>query len=66
VTFEWAAWYLWKVDQCARLAEQATDPCERARYISDRRLWLQILAAEIGADEAAVEAAIALVPMANG
>jgi hypothetical protein len=63
--FMWAAWYLHKVDQYSRLAEEATDPCERARFISNRHSWLQILATELGADETAFEAAIAVVQTAG-
>jgi hypothetical protein len=54
-----AAWYLQKVDQCARLAGEATEPSQRCRLESDRRAWLQILADEIGADLDALEAVIA-------
>src|SRR3954453_11714727 len=45
-----AVWYLQKVDQCARLAGEATELSQRGRHESDRRAWLQILADEIGAD----------------
>ena len=54
-----AVWYLQKVDQCTRLAGEATELSQRCRYESDRRAWLQILANEIGADTDALEAVIA-------
>ena len=55
-----AVWYLHKVDQCARLAEAATDPRNRSRYISECREWLQILAQEIGVDVELLEAKLLL------
>jgi len=57
-----AAFYLHKVDECARLAEDA-EPGQRWRFESERQEWLHILAGEIGADAAALEAAITLLPM---
>lgn len=53
-----AAWYLHKVDQCARLAEEASEPSQRCRFESERRFWLQILAEKIRVDEKTLEAAI--------
>jgi hypothetical protein len=53
-----AEWYLHNVDKCARLAEDATDPSERAEYLSDRDAWLQVLAEEMGTDVAALAAAL--------
>jgi hypothetical protein len=55
-----AAWYLHKVDQCARLADAARDPCDHDRFVSERCEWLQVLADEIGADVGVLEATIAL------
>jgi hypothetical protein len=57
-----ASFYLQKVDQCARLADDA-EPRERARFRSERYAWLRSLAREIGADDAILEAAIALLPI---
>jgi len=54
-----AAWYLHKVDQCARLADDAMDPRDHARFVSERHDWLRFLAVEIGADVGVLEAAIA-------
>ena len=58
-----AAWYLHKVEQCASLADDAMDPCDRAGFVSERNEWLQVLAGEIGADVVALKATIALLPM---
>jgi hypothetical protein len=55
-----AAFHLHKVDQCARLAEDAAEP---SHLESERRAWLQILAREISADPKTLEATIALLPM---
>jgi hypothetical protein len=57
-----AAWYLQKADQCARLADEATDPCDRDRFVSERSEWLRALADEIGADVKLLEITIALLP----
>jgi hypothetical protein len=57
-----AAWYLPKVDECARLAADATDPRDHARFLSERHHWLRILADEIGTDVGLLEAAIASLP----
>jgi hypothetical protein len=54
------AWYLHKVDQCARLAENAAEPSHRRRFESKRKAWLRILADEIRADEATMRAVLAL------
>jgi hypothetical protein len=56
-----AAWYLHNVDQCARLADDA-EPCE-CRFVSERQVWLGILAREIGADVVRLEAVLALLPI---
>ena len=53
-----AAWYLHKVDQYARLAEDAAEPSQRCRFESERRFWLQILAETIQVDNEALEATI--------
>lgn len=55
-----AAFYLHKVDQCARLADDA-EPCERDHFISERQEWLDILAQEIGTDAVHLETALALI-----
>jgi hypothetical protein len=60
-----AAWYLHKVDQCARLASDVTEPRERARFKAERRSWLQILAKEIEADEGTLRAVAAMMPPAR-
>ena len=52
------SFYLHKVDQCARLADDAAEPCERARLVSERQAWLRILAGEIGTDATRLEAAL--------
>jgi hypothetical protein len=59
-----ATFYLYKVDQCARLAEDA-EPSQRCRFESERREWLRILAREIGvtANIEALEAIITRLPM---
>jgi hypothetical protein len=57
-----AAWYLHKVDQCARLADDAADPCGHDRFVSERSEWLRVLADEMGADVGVLEATIALLP----
>jgi hypothetical protein len=56
------SFYLHKVDQCARIADDATDPCDRARFVAERYEWLRVLAEEIGADAGVLEATIALLP----
>lgn len=53
-----APFYLHKVDQCARLANDAAEPCERDRFISERQEWLRILAGEIGTDAERLEAVL--------
>jgi hypothetical protein len=53
-----AAWYLHKIDQCARLANDAAEPNQRCRLESERRFWLQILAEKIQVDEETLEAVI--------
>jgi hypothetical protein len=55
-----AAWYLHKIDQCARVADNA-DPCDRDRFVSERLEWLRILAREIGTDAVGLETVLALV-----
>ena len=57
-----AAWYLQKMDQCARLAKETSEPRERSRFESERTVWLQLLAQEIGMDEPALENVVALEP----
>jgi hypothetical protein len=57
-----AAFYLHKVDECVRLADDARDPCDHDRFVSERCEWLRVLADEIGADVGVVEATIALLP----
>lgn len=37
-------WYRHKADQCARLAEEATDPKKRARYEDEQKIWLELAA----------------------
>ena len=58
-----ASFYLDKFDQCARLADDAAEPCERDRFISQRQVWLRVLAGEIGADAERLEAVLALLPI---
>ena len=58
-----ASFYLHKLEQCARLAHGAAEPCERDRFISERQAWLQILAGVIGTDPVRLEAALALLPL---
>ena len=60
-----AAWYLHKVDQCARLADDACKARIRSKFTSERHAWLQILAAEIEADAATLGAVIELVPSSD-
>jgi hypothetical protein len=55
-----SAWYLHKVIQCARLAEDAFSTSEMLRLISEREQWLQVLVEELGTDSATLEIAIAL------
>jgi hypothetical protein len=38
-------WYAQKAEKCAQMAKKATDLCERVRWATEARLWL-----EIGAD----------------
>ena len=57
-----AAFYLHKVDECARLAGDARDARDQSRFISERRHWLQFLADEIGTDVGLPEAVIASLP----
>lgn len=57
-----ATFYLHKVDQCARLADDA-EPCERDHFISERQAWLDILAREIGTDAVRLETVLALLPV---
>jgi hypothetical protein len=57
-----AAWYFHKVDQCAQLADDAAEPYVRAKFLSERHSWLQILATEIGTDETILDATIARLP----
>jgi len=45
-----AAWYLHKADQCARLAKDATEPRKRSDFETEIKLWLQI-AEQIEMDE---------------
>ena len=37
-----ALFYQTKADQCARLAEDATDPQKRAIYLDEQKTWLEI------------------------
>jgi hypothetical protein len=37
-------WYLHKADQCARLAKEAREAGDRARFESERRTWLEVAA----------------------
>jgi hypothetical protein len=60
------SFYLHKVEQCTRLARDATDARDFARFASERCEWLGFLAEEIGADVGLLEAAIALLPMEDG
>jgi hypothetical protein len=55
-----AAWYLHKVDQCARRARDAAEPSERCRFESERKGWLLVLSEETGAEAVNLEIAIAL------
>jgi len=57
-----ASFYLHKVDQCTRLADDA-EPCERARYVSERQEWLRILAQEIDTDTVRLETVLALLSL---
>jgi hypothetical protein len=43
-------WYLFKVEQCARLAKGATDKGKRSEFESEGLLWREI-AAQAGAAE---------------
>lgn len=61
-----AAWYLHKVNQCARLADDATDASDLERFASERSEWLRLLAEEIGADVRLVEDAVALLSVEDG
>jgi hypothetical protein len=61
-----AAWYLHKVDQCLRLTDDAAEALDVARFTSERSEWLRLLAEEIGADVAVLEAAIASLPIEDG
>ena len=45
-----ADWYRYKIDQCARRTRAAVEPNPRRRFEAERKLWLQILAEEIGAE----------------
>lgn len=38
-------WYVRKAEKCAQMAKNATDLCDRVRWATEARLWL-----EIGAD----------------
>jgi hypothetical protein len=58
-----ASFYLHKVDQSARLADNAAEPCERASLVSERQAWLRILAGEISTDAMRLEAVLALLPI---
>ena len=53
-----ASCYLHKIDQCARLADDA-EPCERDGFVTERQTWLRILAGEIGADVVSLETVLA-------
>ena len=35
-------WYRQKAEQCARMAEEATDPRRCADYKEEQKLWLEI------------------------
>ena len=37
-----AGWYLQKAKQCSRLAVEATDPRERARYKQEGTIWREL------------------------
>jgi hypothetical protein len=39
-------WYLMKADQCERLAKAALDLSLRAKFETERRLWLELAEAE--------------------
>ena len=58
-----ASWYLYKVDQCGRLADDATDARDLEHFASERCEWLRLLAEEIDADVEVLEAALALLPI---
>jgi hypothetical protein len=45
-----AGWYLHKADQCAQMAEAATEPHRRVEYEKEQKVWLQ-LAREIELDK---------------
>lgn len=38
-------WYVAKAEECERLAKEANDPSERARYQDDAQRWHEIAAA---------------------
>jgi len=38
------SWYASKAEECERLAKEANDPNERARYQDDAQRWHQIAA----------------------
>jgi hypothetical protein len=56
-----ACFYLHKIDQCARLADD-TEPCERDRLVTERQEWLRVLAREIDTDPVRLETVLALLP----
>ncbi len=45
-----AAWYRQKADQCARLAEDATESRKRSDFETEGKLWLE-MAEQIDTDE---------------
>jgi hypothetical protein len=36
-------WYRYKADQCARLAQGASEPDRRARYEEEEKTWRQLV-----------------------
>ena len=38
------SWYVGKAEECERLAKEASDPNERARYQDDAQRWHEIAA----------------------
>jgi hypothetical protein len=46
-----ASWYLYKAEQCARMAKEAIDRRQLSYFETERKLWLEILEEEAQRDE---------------
>jgi|ERR1700704_1868693 hypothetical protein len=51
-------WYIYKADQCARMADEANHPRERSQFLTERQLWLEIAEAEHNRESILLESSL--------